>query len=358
MKTKLFLVFVIISSIVLAQSDIEQVTFRVDQYKGSIDNSPITMLLTFYPDSSISGYYYYDKVGRLFTVQKLQESKSLKLQAEQIESFTMNNESRETEIFEFPKSLYESINEISGKWIYKGKEHTVNLTRENLKFDWRLFRYKSIGYYDDSPFWEQTKDYSIIFPSISTSPKLNAHFLNENNSLDKNTIDFINSSQSKYLLIEQNFGNNTTEDDDCCWSDDAGNQLVYISDSILTYSQVWFTYGYNGFYYCNYVSLNLSDGIVYTVKNIFKEEFIDSVLTRLRNKYKNILHQEGTSTEINDDAPFSSQYTKDSNIYISKGGVYFNERAYKLADYYDLFLSFGEVKDYLNDSFKRTIGLR
>lgn len=362
MKTKLFLALLIISSFVLAQNDIiseiTQVTFKVGQYKGNIDNSPITMLLTFFPDSSITGYYYYDKVGRLFTIHKLPENPGIKLQAEQIESFTMNNESRETEIFEFPKSMYETINEISGKWIYKGKEHTVNLTRENLKFDWRLFRYKSIGYYSDSPFREQTKNYSIIYPSISTSPKLNAHFLSENNSLDKNTIDFINSTQSKYLFIEQNFGNSISEEDDCCWSVDAGNFLVYISDSILTYSKYQITYGYRLFDNFNRVSINLSDGFVYTIENIFNKEHIDEVLTLLRNKYKTVLRQEGSNTDVNKDAPLASSYTEESYIYISKGGIYFREYSFGINDYYDLFLSFDEVRGFLNDSFKTTMGLK
>jgi len=205
MKNIFILFFIIISSIVLAQnnpSDVSQLTFKVDKYKGSIDNSPITMLLTFFPDSNITGYYYYDKVGRLFTIKKLKGSKSLKLEAEQIELFNNNNELRDTEIFEFPQSIFENKNNIMGKWIHKGKTHSVNLIKENLEFAWRLFKYKSIGYFKNSPFSVQMKEISIIYPSISSSPKLNAFFLSENYSLDKNTIDFINSSESKYLLID------------------------------------------------------------------------------------------------------------------------------------------------------------
>ncbi|HSW56032.1 MAG TPA: hypothetical protein VLH59_13165, partial [Ignavibacteriaceae bacterium] len=193
MKIKIILYVVFISSIFISQnngqSDITQITFKVEKYKGNIDNSPITMLLTFYPDSNIIGYYYYDKVGRLFTVKNLKENKSSKLEAEQIELFTNNGESRDREIFEFSQSIFENKDNITGKWIHKNKVLSVYLTKENLRFDWRLFTYKSVGYFNNSTFTEQTKDYSIIYPSFSTNPKLNAHFLNENNFLDRNTID-------------------------------------------------------------------------------------------------------------------------------------------------------------------------
>jgi len=362
MKLKITIFVLFISSIVLSQnndpSDISQITFKVEKYKGTIDNSAITMLLTFYPDSNIVGYYYYDKVGRLFTLKNLKESKSLRLEAEQIELFTDIDESGDVETFELSHSIFEDKDDITGKWIRKNKVLSVYLTKEKLKFDWRLLTYKTIAYFKNSTFTEQTKDYSIIYPSLSTNPKLNTYFLNEKNFLNRNTIDFINSTESKYSLIEQNFGFNTSGIDDCCWSDNASNELVYISDSILTYCDYGFTYGYNGYYYCNYVSINLSNLIVYAAHNIFKEEFIDTVFTLLRNKYRNVLRQEGNNLNNNYGAPLPLDYTKDSNLYIANGGVYFSERAGKLDNYYEMFLSYNEIRDYLNPSFKKTIGLQ
>lgn len=362
MKIKLVLFFIIITSIVVAQtsdpSDVTQLTFKVEKYKGSIDNSAITMLLTFYPDSNVTGYYYYDKVGRLFTINKLKDNESLKLEAKQIELFNNDNESKDTETFEFPRSIFENKNDIIGKWIHKSKVLSVNLIKENLKFDWRLFRYKSIGYFKNSYFSAQTKYISIIYPSISSSPKLNAFFLTENYLVDNNMLEFINSTQSKYLLIEQNFGENTFEIEDCCWSDNRSNELVYISDSILTYCNDASAYGHNMQYYTDFISINVTNGMIYTANNIFKEDMIDTVLALLRNKYKNVLRQEGINSNNNDEAPLPLDYTEESNIYLSKGGVYFRERSYKLANYYDLFLSFDEINNYLNTSFKITIGLR
>ena len=112
------------------------------------------------------------------------------------------------------------------------------------------------------------------------------------------------------------------------------------------------SYGYNAQYFTEFISINVANGMIYSPKNIFKEYMIDTVLTLLRNKYKNVLRQEGINSNINDEAPLPSDYTEESNIYISKGGVYFSERSHKLANYYDLFLSFGEISNYLNNSFK------
>lgn len=362
MKIKSVLLSIVLSSIVIAQTDglagLSKLTFNVVQFSGKIDNSAITMLLTFYPDSIISGYYYYDKIGRLFMIKNSNKSKSLVLEAEQLELFNLGNESRNTEIFEFSSNIFENNDTLIGKWIYKNRTHSFNLTKENLKFDWRLFRYRSIGYFKNSYFSVQTKYVSIFYPSISSSPKLNTFFLTKNYLVGENILELINSSESKYLFIEQNFGENTTELDDCCWSDFRSSELVYISDSILTYCNDASAYGHNMQYYTDFISVNVTNGMIYTENNIFKEDMIDTVLALLRNKYKNVLRQEGINSNNNDEAPLPSDYTEESNIYLSKGGVYFRERSYKLANCYDLFLSFDEINNYLNTSFKITIGLR
>lgn len=354
MKLNSILIFIIFSSIVFAQvtspSEISEVKFKVVQYKGNIDNSPITMLLTFYPDSNISGYYYYDKFGKLFTIERSKKSKNLKLEARQMEIYRYQNDQ---ETFDFEQAPFLENKTLIGKWIYKDKTLPVTLTQEKLNLDWRLFRYKSTSYFKNSTFNEQTRDYEIIYPSVKSSPKLNAYFLGTVYNFTKNTLDFINSSENNYLLIEQNLGDNTNDLEDCCWSDDDNIELVFVSDSILTYCQYGFTYGFNGNYHIKNISVNTASCIEYTAKNIFKKEFLDSVLNLLMNKYKNIFGKKY------DSAPALADYMKDIDIYLSKGGIYFSNRSYLNSDdYYDLFLSFDEINNYLQDSFKKTIGLK
>lgn len=362
MKIKSILFLVIFSAIALAQNDdpreIREIQFKVSKYKGSIDNTPITMLLTYYPDSSISGYYYYERVGQLLMVHKLRGNKSIKLEAEQIELFEIEGEKRETEIFEFPKGIYDNDSAVTGKWIYKGKEKTFSLVKENMRLDWRLFRYKTIGYFKDYPFTKQTQNISIIYPSIKSSPKLNSYFLREDNLISSNIIDYVNSTDGKYLFVKQNFGENTDKLDYCCWTNDESNELVYISNSILTYCYDEMSYGYNAQYYTRYISINITSGEEYTFNNIFKKEYAATVLKMLGDKYKNILSEEGNNSEKNYGAPLATSFNEESDIYISKGGVYFRERASKLDNYYDLFLSFKEVSDYLDPNLKLTMGLQ
>jgi hypothetical protein len=354
MKIKFIILLVIFGSVITAQTrnsaEISEVKFKVEKYQGSIGNSPITMLLTIYPDSNISGYYYYDKVGRLFILNKSRGNKNYfgaghyKLEAEQIESFRMVQQPIVMEVFEFNRSLYLNNDTLKGEWTYKGKVLPVNLIRENLKFDWRLLRYRSTGYFKNSDFPEQTEDYLITYPSTSTSPYLNAYFLNTVFSFSKNMIDFINSTQSNYLLIEENLGDNTTDEGDGYWSNNVISELVYIADSILTYCHYGATYAHNLYTYNYYTSVDPVSGEVFTVKNIFKADLIDSVLTLLITKYKNVLRQ-------NNNTLSRSSFIENTDIYIAKGGIYFRI----LAE--DLFLSFDEMREHLNTTFRNKIGL-
>lgn len=366
MKIKfIFCHLVIIRLFLIAQTDdpdnSTSLTFKVEKYTGKIDKYPITMLLTFYPDSNISGYYYYDNIGHLLNIQNYEKNKSRILHARQIALYANDVEpDAPSEIMEFTRNIFENKDTLNGKWLYNKKVYSIDLIKENLKLDWRLFRYKSFGYFKDSPFTEQTTDISTIYPSISSSPQLNAYFLHRYNFMDKNLVDFINTTQSKYLQIEQNFGENTSEILDCCWSDEGSNKLAYISDSILTYNMYSYTYGYRGYDYSEFISVNISSGEEYSTKNIFKEESIDTVLALLRNKYKNVLPQEETNYNINNEPNFNPNFDKDSRVYLIKGGLYFRHRLdnYNLDNYYDLYLSYKEISNFLTSPFKLTVGIQ
>jgi hypothetical protein len=224
--------------------------------------------------------------------------------------------------------------------------------------DWRLLRVKTIEYFKNSYFRTQTTDFSIIYPSISSSHILNKCFLKGYELSNKQMIDFINATKSKYLLIDQNLGENISEEEGCCWSQNTSSELAYISDSILTCRFNGFTYANNGSGNEYYFSIKISTGKQITIDDILKSNSIDTVLTILRNKYKSILQQKEPDPNLppdGNDAPFSWDYSKNSNVFLTKTGLYFRERAYKLGRYYDLFLSYKEINDYLSASFKTTI---
>src|ERR1035437_1598297 len=274
MKFKIILVYVLLInlSVIAEDRDIfkyEPSTFDIIKYKGNIGKYPITMILTFYPDNRISGYYYYDNIGRLIKIEKLKDQNSFVFQAKQIEEFEDNDNSANPEVFEFPDNLLTNKNFVKAQWSYKQKTYPVNLMRDTSMFDWRLLRLKSIGYFKDSYFKTQTTDFSIIYPSISSSSVLNKSIL-VNIIKDKQMIAFINSLKSKYLLIDQNFGEKTSDIEDCCWSQDGSDELAYISDSILTFRSHSFTYANNGYETESYISLKVSNGEHLTTQNIFK----------------------------------------------------------------------------------------
>lgn len=318
-------------------------TFEIVKYKGTIGKHPITMILTFFPDGKTSGYYFYDNVGRLMKVVKSSE-KSNVYYARNIEEF-IGNIDQYNEWFEFSDSSFYNKKIILGQWFYKDKILPFVLNRDSSMYDWRLIRLKSIGYFKNSYFNTQTKDEYFIYPVVSSSLVLNKYFLK---GLSKEMLAFINSSKSKYLLIDQNYGENTDENEDCCWSVDVNTELVFISDSIITYKIKGFTYANNGYEAESYISVKVSNGKQIAINDVFKNNSVDTVFTILKNKYSDVLKE-------NSNENLELVFGKSSDVYLSQGGIYFRERLYKLAPYIDLYFSYKELKPYLKEEFKKTI---
>jgi hypothetical protein len=321
-------------------------TFEIIKFKGKIDKFPITMLLNIYPDNIISGYYFYDNIGQFIKIERSKGKSSFDLIAN-FDEFDLEHSPDEYELFKFSDSLDIQKSVVKARWKYSNKNLSVILIRDSTMLNWKLLRIKSIGYFKDSYFNTQTKDFSFIYPTVFSSPVLNEYFL-KNSTTNKEMISFINSTKSNYILIDQNFGENITELEDCCWSEFLSTELAYISDSILTYKVNGFTYANNGFGAEAFVSLKISNGKEYTIDNIFKTNSIDTVLAILTDKYKEVIHENSNENNI-------LSFSKNSNVFIAARGVYFRERLFKLAPYVDLFMSFKELEPYLNNELKKTI---
>ena len=169
-------------------------------------------------------------------------------------------------------------------------------------------------------------------------------------------LKYINSSNCKYLHIYENYGEQESEiDEGGCWSSSAKTELVYISDSILTYKINGSSYCNNGYSHEEYISVKISSGEQFIISNVFESNSIDSVLNLLKSKYKDVLQEHNPNVVSESDAPYFSDYNSGTKIFLSKGGIYFRSRLFKLANYYDLFLSYKEVENYLDESFKNLI---
>lgn len=348
MKKHTSLILLLILSIqIFAQDPFQKYNpkiFEIVKFKGKIGKFPITMILTFYPyTKDVSGYYLYDNAGRFINVMNQKNEKRPWL----ITSDFEYTESNYREYFQFIDSLQIHKSIAKGQWVCNKDTLPLILTRDSTMPDWKLLRLKSIGYFNDSYFNTQTRDYSIIYPSVKSSPILNNYFL-KNSIENKTMLDFINTSNCNYLIIDQNFGENSSENEDCCWSDDFSSELLFASDSIITYKTNSFTYGNNGYSSETITSVKVSNGEVIKISTIINDNSIDTVLKTLNNKYKEVLIE-------NSNENMEFEFSKYSNVYITPKGMYFRDRLGKLDPYIDVFLSFKEISKYLNEDFKKFI---
>lgn len=356
MRKLIILTLILIKVSLLNAQEYEPKTFEIVKYKGAIGKYPITMLLTVYPDNKVSGYYYYNSTGKFIKLESAQKNpEEITLIAKQFEEFNNDNSASSNELFVFSESKPFNKEQLTAQWKYNNKTLQVLLTKDKTIGEWKMLHMQSIGFYENAEFHTQKSEYHIVYPSIGSNPILNKMIMDKW-SVRNAKLSFINSSKSKYLHIYENFGeNNSDTDSDGCWSSVVITELVYISDSILTYKTSGFSYCNNGYTSEDYSSFKISTGEEFLISNIIKSNSIDSVLTLLKNKYKDILQVHNPNVVSTSDAPYFSNYNNKTAIFLSKGGIYFRARLFKLANYYDLFLSYDEVENYLDESFKNLI---
>ena len=355
MFKRIVLIIVTISTLAFPQikdfsSDMPN-SFDVRKFVGNIDKYPITMLLTLYPDSSISGYYYYDNTEGLFRVTNNGSKKAIVLEACPIDPADQN---KEYEIFEFTDCNIRYDKHLKGNWKYKNNILPFVLNLDSLANEWRLLQIKVNEHLNQYPYYIYTENYLTIFPSFISSESINNYFLKNIELITQPMINFINSDKSKYLLIERNSNTDLTESANICWSMEWTNELVYLSDSVITYKTNYFQVCNNGYGTDEFTSIRVSDGAILGINDIFKKDKIDNVLIFLKKKYKNVLPTEENAYKY--DAPPPSYFNRKTNIYIAKGGIYFRQRYSKLGKYYNLFLNYKETNTFLSESFKKFIG--
>ena len=316
--------------------------FDLIKYKGEIGQYPITMFLTFYPDKHCAGYYYYDNVGQLLKVEKVDKTNIL--ESYPIEQYpTKKQMQEEKEFFQFVDSISLSKTQLTGTWTKGNRRLQFTLHKAPSQMEWKYFSGIRQGVCDDY-FHTSEEKVNFIYPSIQSSKNLNecilSKFLN-----DRALIQYLNLTESHYTVIRENF-------EQFCigyWVTYFAGEVVFYTDSILTYRIKGSTYANNGDTGDYMLSIKKSSGTILSHKDIFKANDFDTVLSLMRNKYKRLILEE------TDEYNTIDRISVFSNIYIAPNGIYFNDRSYNLAPFVHLFMSFKELEPYLNENFKDLI---
>ncbi|MFW5851043.1 MAG: hypothetical protein ACOCWB_02350 [Bacteroidota bacterium] len=353
------LIFIEIFFFKLNAQDIENyspTSFEINKYKGKIGNYPITMILTIFPNDSITGYYYYDNNGRFIKLHSISnQNDGIKLIANKFEQFGVDDNVKNEEAFYINENKLINKLEINGQWSYNKKKLPVILKIDNTIGNWRMLDFQSVRYYRNSEFHTQEVKKEIVFPFKNNFHTLNKLFLSKY-GFSNQLINYINSMDSKFIQISQNFGENLTdENEEGCWSSNLNSELVFINDSIITYKTNGFSYCNNGYSHEEYKSYKISTGEQFLISNVFKTNSVDSVLSLLKTKYKDILQEHNPDVVSTSNAPYFSDYNNKTEIFLSNGGVYFRARLYKLSNYFDLYMSYKEIDKHLKESFKTSI---
>ncbi len=331
--------------------------FQVAQYSGTIGKSAMVMVLEFYPDGDITGYYYYKRIGQLLSIEKRRNYPGTCLEGKSLDARDVHDDG---ELFQFNDTSIIDKKTLNGYWTFGQTILEITVKQDTVFHNWRLLERKSKFYDRSSYFSTQTTDQVITFPTKKSFPALNISILS-GNEFTQELINFINSTKSSSLVIDENFGEEASNNDIECWSMNAQSQLAYLSDSIVTIKTSGFTYCNNGYSDEGYSSFRVSSGEQLTLLRVFRPEAVDTVLSILKTKYADILQQneqDPNEPTGGSDAPYAKAYRTDTQFFIGPSGVYFSERLFKLAPYYNLFLSFKEIAPFLSDEFIRTIRYR
>jgi len=327
--------------VVYAQS--AKCQFGLIKYKGKIREYPITMFLTFYPGGSYSGYYYYDNSGQLFQIEKGEKLNTL--MSFPIEQYpTKNKNAEDKELFAFVDTLSSDLMQHTGTWKKGNRTLPFLLNKDSSQMEWKYFSNSKKGRCEDEYFTSSEETISLVYPSIQSSKILNECILTKFIS-DKPLIQYLNSTSSYHTVIYEDIEKFCTG----FWETFLQGDVVFYTDSVLTYRLKSFTYANNGDSYDYMISMKISSGKILTYEDMFKINTIDSVLSILKNKYKKIILEE------TDEYNTIDMIDKSSNIYVAPNGIYFSNRFYKLAPFVHLFMSFKELEDFLNEDFKNLI---
>lgn len=320
--------------------------FKYGTYKGKIGNVNITMVL-FFNDTIVDGYYYYDKIGKLFPLSG--SKKGLKFKLEYQDQY-WNPNKNENEFFEGKISVDSGNNYsiIEGIWRKNNKTLSLSLKRQNQSIEWKFVTSGFEFYSYDKKNIPQYESRSIIYPSKKTAPELNYSVLTLI-GLDNNYIDFINSSKTNNIIINEfsdHYFSGIQYDD--CWHSYAVGKVIFFNDSLVCYNIEEGRYIINVHYYWEsyYCTFKISNGKSVRLNQIINQEYYDNILEILKGDYKDVFTGDESEPQF-----------EISSYSIAPKGIYFHyQEGYMLGSRsFKLFIPYTKLKPYINNDYKYLI---
>jgi|GEM_PF-1719977 len=356
------LVSVILSNLIiyslLAQDNhlLRPKTFIAQQFNGLIGNAKITMQLYFLGDSSVTGCYFYDRVGELIPLKGKINGLNISLSIESRYSNTMFYPKVASDESFNGKLFIDSLNnfcDIKGNWRKADRTLSFSVSERKTNIDWRYFSLNYTGYlfqYNNEPLLQNV---NFIYPSLRSSACLNNSIMslmlsNENSSSFKKYIELINIQSSKSFSINSEYDNDEIFSDyNCeCWFSNIAGYITYYNDSLLSYSLDDFRYviGANGQPNNRTVVFKVSTGKEVHLFDILDKDYYNQISTLVSSKYG--------ANYFNDSIV---PYRFDS-FQVAPGGLYLIESsicdACSASSY---FLTYKELEPYINDPYRYLI---
>lgn len=258
------LIYVLITILLISIRGYSQ---DIKVYDGLIDKYPIKVFLNFNKDR-VTGHYLYTKAGQPIYLEGERKNNTITLNEILKENGSWGDNGA--------KLTWTDVNNPTGKWTNKDKTFTISLTRRKLEQEWILLNanLELTHNFSDSTTSKFPISVSIVYPTIESDKLLFqlllSQIFNIKNNNYHNFWGYFNQFTLKYF---EEYLSDFAQDIHPYYEFSMHGSLVYLSDSIMTYSTSGMGYsgGAQGYGFTNYHVFNLKKYSKVTFNDIFKE---------------------------------------------------------------------------------------
>lgn len=328
MKSIYVLIIIFLTSIRVYSQDIKV-------YDGLIDKYPIKIFLTFNKDR-VTGHYIYTKVGQPIYLEGERKNDTITLNEFLKKNGTWGDNGA--------KLTWTDVNNPTGKWTKNDKILTIALKRIELKQDWAVTNasLELTHNFSDGTLTKFPLNVSIVYPIINSDRSLFQLLLSEifNIKMDNNYHNFWDYYNRFTLKYFEEYLSDFTQENHPYYEFSMHGDLVYLSDSLITYSTSGTGYsgGAQGYGFTNYYVFNVTKYTKVTFNDIFKEDS-DIKISQLINEKSHRKH----------DIERVKKYL--NNFYVTNKGIgfFFGQDTLDChaCGVYEYFFTFTELKNEL-----------